>query len=272
MRIAQLSDMHFVAQGERLYDSIDVNACNADIIHQLNHLVDPIDAIVVSGDITNDGHVEQYQAAAKILGYVRCPLYLINGNHDKTDLFLEYLAPLCAPLARAGQVRYRVDIDKRHLLFVDSTVAGQTYGQLSPSTLDWVADQLEHASLPVVIFMHHPPVALNSAHMDPINCLNGVELMDLAEQFPLLEGIYCGHNHCYTSTFERGVAVVCAPATSIQIPVYQHDATPYYQFDQPSCLLHSLSRDNRWVSHQHYFQLFQGVRRFPWVNNEAGGK
>ncbi|CAG9295175.1 phosphodiesterase [Celerinatantimonas diazotrophica] len=270
MRIAQLSDMHFVALGERLYDSVDVNACNADIIHQLNHLIDPLDAIVVSGDITNDGTAEQYQAAAKILGYARYPLYLINGNHDKTESFIEYLAPLCAPLESAAQVRYQVDMGKRQLLFIDSTVPGQTYGQLSQSTLDWVAEQLAQTRLPVAIFMHHPPLALNSAHMDPINCRNGTKLLDFAEEFPHLEGIYCGHNHCYTTTVYRNVVVMSAPATSIQIPVYQHDATPYYQFDQPSCLLHSLSGDNRWVSYQHHFQLFQGVRRFPWVNGTGG--
>ncbi|MFM2477215.1 metallophosphoesterase [Celerinatantimonas sp. MCCC 1A17872] len=268
MRIAQLSDMHFVAQGERLYDSVDVNAHNADIIHQLNHLIDPIDAIIVSGDITNDGTKPQYQAAAKILNYARCPLYLINGNHDRTAAFLEHLAPLCEPLLSAEQVRYRVDLAKRTLLFIDSTVPEQTYGQLSQATLDWVAYQLSQTSLPVAIFMHHPPLALNSAHMDPINCQNGDKLLALCEQFSHLEGIYCGHNHCYTTTFYQGVAIVSAPATSIQIPVYQRDATPSYQFDQPSCLIHTLSDDDRWVSFQHHFQLFQGVRRFPWV----GGK
>ncbi|MFM2486868.1 phosphodiesterase [Celerinatantimonas yamalensis] len=269
MRIAQLSDMHFVSAGERLYGSVDVNAQNADIIHQLNQLHEPVDAVVITGDISNDGISAQYQAAAKILSYIRCPLYVINGNHDERAAFIDAFAPLCPPLQQAGEMRYAVEYPFHRLLFVDSTVLGQTYGHLSEASLDWIEVQLKSCDKPVVVFMHHPPISMNSAHMDPICCLNGDTLLTFAQRYSHFSGIYCGHNHCFSITSYQQLIIAAAPATSVQIPVYQNDSTPYYQFGQASCLIHTVTDNGRWVSYQHHFSGLQGMRRFPWVNERV---
>ena len=256
MRIAQLSDMHFVAKGERLYDCIDINAQNAEIIHQINQLKEPVDAVVISGDLCNDGSEAQYETAANILKYLHCPLYVINGNHDHQPHFVKHLRELCPPLQSSANVCYAVEMGGWQLLFIDSTVDGQTHGAIDDAQLQWVEQQLAKSRSPVALFMHHPPLSMHSAHMDPINCRNGDQLLAFAERYPVFQGIYCGHNHCFSVTRYQQLIIACAPATSVQIPVYQHDSTPYYQHSTPSCLIHSLNGPAPWVSFQHSFELY----------------
>ncbi|MFM2481416.1 phosphodiesterase [Celerinatantimonas sp. YJH-8] len=265
MRLAHLSDMHFCAAGEKLFDSLDVNAQNADIIHQLNQLDDPVDAIIITGDVVNDGHPEQYRQAAKILQYANCPVYLINGNHDERDAFCEAFRLLC-PLIEVGRpIRYTLEYGGHQLLLVDSTIPGETHGAIDDELANWIEQHLKASELPTVLFMHHPPLSMNNAHMDPLRCINGSRLLALADRYPQFRGIYCGHNHRFSVSQYRQLVVVVAPATSVQIPCYRERSTPLYNMEPPSCLIHSITSEGRWVSHQHLLSRLNGERHFPWV-------
>lgn len=265
MRIVQLSDMHFCAAGEKLYESIDINARNADIIHQLNSLPDPIDAVVITGDIADEGSSAQYQQVERVLSYLQVPVYMINGNHDHRENFIEGLCGIC-PLLKPGEpVRYAVETHSSRMLFIDSSVADETWGRVSRDQIDWLESQMATTDKTVVVFLHHPPLSMNSAHMDPIGCKNGDILLALADRYPHFTGIYCGHNHCFSITQYRQLVIAVAPACSVQIPVYQNNDTPLYRFSEPACLIHSVTDDGRWVSYQHSFDIHYGERQFPWV-------
>src|SRR5471032_711902 len=95
MFLAQISDMHFRSEGRKLYDFIDVNACNAEVVNQLNALEEQPDAVVITGDIVNCGLPQEYRVARRTLQNLHYPLYIIPGNHDDKAQFLEALHPLC---------------------------------------------------------------------------------------------------------------------------------------------------------------------------------
>jgi Icc protein len=89
MFLAQISDMHFRSHGRKLYDFIDVNACNAEVVSQLNALEERPDAVIITGDIVNCGLASEYQVARRTLSNLHYPLYIIPGNHDDKAQFLE---------------------------------------------------------------------------------------------------------------------------------------------------------------------------------------
>jgi hypothetical protein len=64
--------------------------------------------------------------------------------------------------------------------------------------------------------MHHPPLPLGNAQMDPIACENGHRLLALVERFPSLTRIFCGHNHSLTMTQYRQALISTIPAPSIR--------------------------------------------------------
>ncbi|MBX4303215.1 phosphodiesterase, partial [Mycobacterium tuberculosis] len=186
--------------------------------------------VVVSGDIVNCGRPEEYQVARQILGSLNYPLYLIPGNHDDKAHFLEHLHPLCPQLGNDPQnMRYAVDDFATRLLFIDSSHAGTSKGWLTDETISWLEAQLfEGGDKPATIFMHHPPLPLGNAQMDPIACENGHRLLALVERFPSLTRIFCGHNHSLTMTQYRQALISTIPGTVHQVPYCHEDTRPYY--------------------------------------------
>jgi Icc protein len=170
MFLAQISDMHFRSHGRKLYDFIDVNACNAEVVSQLNALEERPDAVIITGDIVNCGLASEYQVARRTLSNLHYPLYIIPGNHDDKAQFLESMGPLCPLLGTDPQnMHYAVDDFDMRLLFIDTSVPGESKGWLTLETLSWLEAQLEQGGdKPTAVFMHHPPMKLGSAQMDRI--------------------------------------------------------------------------------------------------------
>ncbi|WLI75607.1 phosphodiesterase [Kosakonia sp. H02] len=265
MFLAQISDTHFRSQNEKLYGFIDINAGNADVVCQLNALRERPDAVVVSGDIVNCGRPEEYRVARQILGSLDYPLFVIPGNHDDKAHFLEYLHPLCPQLGSDPQnMRYAIDDFATRLLFIDSSLAGESKGWLTRETLAWLEAQLTASKdKPTALFMHHPPLPLGNAQMDRIACENGHLLLSLVERFPALTRIFCGHNHSLTMTQYRQATIATIPATVHQVPYFHEDKRPYYDMSPPSCLMHRQVGE-QWVSYLHPLSHYAG----PWLYNE----
>ncbi|EMM5418605.1 phosphodiesterase [Citrobacter amalonaticus] len=265
MLLAHISDTHFRSHDQKLYGFIDVNAGNADVVSQLNALRERPDAVIVSGDIVNCGRPEEYRVARQILGALHSPLLLIPGNHDDKAHFLEYLHPLCPQLGTDPQnMRYAIDDFATRLLFIDSSLVGHSKGWLTEETIEWLEAQLFSAGdKPTAVFMHHPPLPLGNAQMDPIACENGHRLLALVDRFPSLIRIFCGHNHNLTMTQYRQATIATLPATVHQVPYCHEDTRPYYDMSPPSCLMHRQVGEH-WVSYQHSLAHYAG----PWLYDE----
>ncbi len=70
MRIAALADLHFSPQS---YDRIR---------EQMNHVREEADLLVIAGDLTNYGKVEEMESLLNALVRIRVPIVAVLGNHD----------------------------------------------------------------------------------------------------------------------------------------------------------------------------------------------
>jgi len=260
MFLAQISDMHFRSQGRKLYDFIDVNALNAEVVNQLNALEERPDAIVITGDIVNCGLPQEYQVARQVLGHLRYPLYIIPGNHDDKTEFLAAMKPLCPQLGDDPEnMHYVVDDFETRLLFIDSSLAGHSKGWLTDNTLTWLEQQLQAGGdKPTTVFMHHPPVKLGSAQMDAIACENGDKLLALIDRFPALTRVFCGHTHKLIFTQHRQAIITTIPGTVHQVPYYRDNPAPYYNLEPAACVMHRSLENGGVVSYLHSLANFAG--------------
>ncbi|QTF09938.1 phosphodiesterase [Brenneria izadpanahii] len=264
MLLAQISDLHFRSEGRKLYEFIDINSQNAEVINKLNALTERPDAVVISGDIVNCGYPQEYQVARNILQMLDYPMYVIPGNHDDKHNFLNAMRPLCPLLGDdAENMRYAVDDFPVRLLFIDTSLAGQSKGWLTPSTLEWLGQQLsDHPTRESAVFMHHPPLPLGSAQMDPIACENGYELLGLIERFSQLTRVFCGHNHRLIATQYRQALIATVPGTVHQVPYSYIDDAPYYNLEPASVVMHRYVPVTGLVSYCQSLAPFAGPYRY----------
>jgi 3',5'-cyclic AMP phosphodiesterase CpdA len=150
--------------------------------------VDP-DAVIVKGDLTNDGLDEEY---ADFLRFYGEPfgdrLHHIRGNHDA------YRGQTYAP-----EEHFSVDVPGARLAVLDTTVPFSASGGVEADQLEWLDDLAEQADRPVLVFGHHHPWApgskKRSATYFGINPDDSEALVAVAARRPTIVGYFAGHTH-----------------------------------------------------------------------------
>ncbi|MFD2206580.1 phosphodiesterase [Kiloniella antarctica] len=196
MLIAQITDFHIGRTIETDNGVIDLFERLKDTIKHLKEL-DPIpDVIVVSGDISNHGNLEDYQRAKKILDSLQIPYLVMPGNHDSREN-LRNLFGNHGYLPETGEfLQYTYEKLPLRLVMLDTLENGHHHGMMCDNRLLWLEQSLsEQPDQPTLIFMHHPPTKLGLPYQDSMNCKNGKKLADLIKSHPQVLGIACGHTH-----------------------------------------------------------------------------
>jgi len=98
MRIAHISDLHIVAEGNTL--GVAPMAENlAKVVAHIN--AKRPDLVLVSGDIANTAKLDETKRAAGILAGLEVPYYLTPGNHDDRELLWQVFAGGALPAREA---------------------------------------------------------------------------------------------------------------------------------------------------------------------------
>lgn len=219
MLIAQITDLHVRARGERAYGRVDTNGMLADAVASLIGLDPRPDVVLATGDLVDTGTSDEYAMLADLLAPLPMPLYLIPGNHDSRD-GLRAAFPDAAYWPAEGPFLHYV-IDEGYplrLIGLDTVVPGQVGGEMCDSRLAWLEARLVEApARPTLIFMHHPPFPTGLWGMDDINCRNGVAMAALVARFPCVERVVCGHHHRPIQIRWAGTLGSIAPSTAHQV-------------------------------------------------------
>lgn len=236
--IAHLSDTHF-----------DGHARNAartqQVLDYLHALPGRVDAIVVTGDITDNGLPEELAQAQAVL-QSPIPLYTCPGNHDGYQ-------------GHAEPHNAVHDLGGVTLVLCDSVIERRDDGRFSDQTLDWLAGALAAApdEKPVLIAFHHPPVSIGHELIDSINLDDRSQqrLAALMAEHPKVSALLCGHTHTATAAGFAGRPVLTAPgiASSLNLP-WEVDGELTWKntvdfAPQPGLALHVVGGDGRIVTH-----------------------
>jgi 3',5'-cyclic AMP phosphodiesterase CpdA len=124
MLIAQMSDPHLVPRDVRLFGRLDTAGYLERAVAHLNALAP--DAVLITGDLTNDGDAQVYAAFAAIVGRLRAPFFVLTGNHDDRELMRQRFAD-DGYLPGEGPLCYAIDRFAMRLIALDTAVAGEPW-------------------------------------------------------------------------------------------------------------------------------------------------
>lgn len=216
--LVQLTDLHIRAPGRLAYHRVDTAAYLREAIASILRLRQPPDAIVITGDLTDFAHADEYAHLALLLQRLPMPVFLLAGNHDSRE-GLRRAFPGHGYLGSDGFVQYSVAAGPFRLIALDTTEAGRPYGALCSERLAWLAATLaRHRDERVVLAMHHPPFATLIGHMDRQALLHGAaELEALVARHPNVERILCGHLHRAIEVRFGGTVACTTPSPAHQV-------------------------------------------------------
>lgn len=161
------------------------------------------DLRLVTGDLAQDGSAAAYRWLADTLG--PAPLACLAGNHDDP-----------APLAAALPTPKSLSLDGWRLILLHTAVPGEEGGHLAASELAFLDEALSASDVPVLIALHHPPIALDSRWLDAIGLSNADEFWRLVERHHPVRAVLFGHAHQAFDAQRGAVRLLGTPSTCAQ--------------------------------------------------------
>lgn len=239
--LAQISDLHFngtARNSERV----------ARVMDYLNGFPQPVDALLVTGDIADRGLVSEYTEARKFFEGVSSPVLLLPGNHDERKAYREALLdeePDCAPINEAhliGGVLFAM---------LDSSIPERADGLLADETLEWLEDLLSDTrdDVPVFVCFHHPPVEVHNDMIDGIRQFGEQRLAEIAARYPQVVAFLCGHAHTAGASTFAGRPLLIAPGVASTLLLPWESEQDISLELPPAFALHILDDSGRLTTH-----------------------
>lgn len=215
--IVHITDTHLLA-GDGRHLGTDTRAAFSRTLRYLD-VIDHVDLVVVSGDVSHDGTEASYRAfldlAQPWADAHGAPIVHVPGNHDDAATYRAALDP-GNPHPKAYR---RSEAGPYRVLALDSTVQGADHGRLGDAQLAWVHEELSQPwGAGTIVVVHHPPIAAET----PV--LKALELRDREAFWSAVDGadvriVLSGHFHYPIVEFRRGVPVVVASGVTNQSDV-----------------------------------------------------
>jgi 3',5'-cyclic AMP phosphodiesterase CpdA len=221
MLIAQMTDIHIGFDPDARPEELNRIRFRATL-DRLLVSSNPIDMLVLTGDLTDHGDKDSFEKTAALLAKCPMPIYSIPGNHDTREGLLHAFPD--TPV-NDGFIQYAVEQDGLRILFLDTLEMGRHGGSFCETRAAWLSAELTaHPDTPTLIFMHHPPVVSGIGWMDPGHAedwmLRFGEAIKGHEQ---LLAVHCGHLHRPINTTLHRVPICVTPSIA---PLVAMDLRP----------------------------------------------
>ncbi len=241
-------------------DSLNLALC----VKHINRLKPEPDLVLVTGDITFDGLLEEAEQAANILKKLHFPFYVIPGNHDdRTTLLSEFSSTHC-PVKHRDFINYVIEDYPIRLIGMDSTIPGAPGGKIDDASAKWLNGKLaEQPKKPTIIFMHHPPVKCGVIETDMDGFTGAKKLGDIISAYFNIERILCGHIHLEAHIKWYGTIVNTAPSMGLQLGFDLTLEKPsQFYVEPPGYQLHYYHGEKHLISHTVYVKDMNGPYLF----------
>lgn len=220
MLIAQISDCHIMAPGERFGGRLDSAVGLQAAIDAIEALSPRPDLVLATGDLVNDGTPEQYEHLCSLVDRLDIPLVPLMGNHDERGEFRRRFADRLPGDARDGPVDgpvdFAVDDHAVRIIALDTTITGRHDGELTAAQLAWLDARLtEQCDRPTIVAQHHPPFRSGVRWMDRGSGFASIDgERAVLERHDHVEAVVAGHLHRSIGRRFAGTVAMTCPSTA----------------------------------------------------------
>jgi 3',5'-cyclic AMP phosphodiesterase CpdA len=152
------------------------------VIAELNELAP--DAVVCTGDLTNEGYRQEYKSWLAYRERIEAPVHTILGNHDARNVGYLHFEELIGPRT------WGVDVEGVRIVGVDSSEPDLNEGQVGRERYEWIRERFDVPAELKVFALHH--------HLLPIPG-TGRERSTVADAGDLLEVLIASGVHVVLS-------------------------------------------------------------------------
>ena len=215
-KLIQVTDLHLgetpqsVLAGIRPLDSFKA------VLNAINDFGRGDDLLLLSGDLSGTSSAESYTMLNQLLQDYGKQAVWLPGNHDNVELMKKHLVsyPSC-PVSELGNWG---------ILTLDSSQSDTPVGHIRDEELRLVDDRLNQlAGRPILVTMHHCPIALGCQWLDKQRVNNPDGLYDLLASHDDVKLVVTGHVHQQYDGLWRNLPLYTTPSSCIQFKQHSND-------------------------------------------------
>jgi 3',5'-cyclic-AMP phosphodiesterase len=211
-RVIQFTDCHLGPVESETLLGLNTDQSLEDVLQLIQRNEPRVDQLLCTGDVASEGHSDGYLRFHQLVRrYFKQSLAWLPGNHDSAEIM--------SASAKLLNIESRlVSVGNWLIIMLDSSVPGQVYGHLEASELDYLSYVLRHNhdNKPVMVCLHHQPVAVGSEWIDQYIVKNASALFELIDQFPQVKILSWGHVHQEFVAKRKNVDFFATPSTCVQ--------------------------------------------------------
>lgn len=240
--ILQISDPHLSRPGTLVSNRLNTAEACARLVARIREVapqIGPIDAVLVSGDVSDDGEAESYALFKALMQDVDVPLFVIPGNHDDRSTLRSSFAD-GGYMPPDGKLNWRRNLGDLMLIGLDTLIEGQGGGEVDAETLDFLAAALAEAGgAPVLLALHHPPFVTGIQFMDRIGLEGADRLASILAAHSGPIRVAFGHIHCTMIAEVGGKLAVSCPSPASSFPLdLRPDAPGGFMTEEDGFMVH----------------------------------
>ncbi|MBA3661759.1 MAG: 3',5'-cyclic-AMP phosphodiesterase [Gammaproteobacteria bacterium] len=218
LKIIQLTDMHIFHDANKELLGVNTHLSFQAVLSLMFNQEENIDAIFLSGDLTQDGASTSYFKLASMLAFLKMPIYVMPGNHDNEKNLLSTY-PI-GPIKTDRQVFF----NKWQIITLNSQKPGAVEGFIDEEELTYLDQALkDYPDHHAIVMLHHQPVDVGSRWLDRLGVRNKPAFWDIIKRYPHLKLVLFGHVHQVFEQKENGIWCYSTPSTCIQFKPKERD-------------------------------------------------
>lgn len=215
--IVQITDTHLHANEEGTLLGLKTAESLARVLESVRSEVPSPDAILATGDISQDYTLGSYQRFMRMMSEFDCPIRWCPGNHDDKSL----MAQAAAETSLNDMV---LDLGRWRILLLDSAVPGQVPGALEQTQFERLTQSIaQRPEAFHLVAFHHQPLPMGSAWIDTQKIANGEQLIQLATEHQQVKSLLWGHVHQERDDMIGNLRLISTPSTSVQFTPVSDD-------------------------------------------------